>query len=148
MHHADPDFTPDEWRVLLKSPVVVFLFIAAAEGKVQAHEVAAFQQVLAMAQGYKSALLGRVLSDVQPQLSMVLSQVLVGGQDAGHVLRETRAIVDARLPADEARLFKQSLFFVGNQVARVTTGSDGALREEKAEALMTLARLFGLAPEE
>lgn len=148
MHDAAADFTPDEWNLLLKSPVVVFLFIAAAEGKVQPPEVAAFQQVLAAAPGYKSALLGRVLGEVEPRLSMLLAQVLTGGQDAGRVLRETRAVVDARLPADEALLFRQSLFFVGNQVARVTSGADGALRDRKAEALMTLARLFGLAPEE
>jgi hypothetical protein len=141
------DFTPEEWRTLLKTPVLVFLFVAAVDGRVQADEVAAFQRVLAAAGGYKSALLARILSDVEPQFSMVLSQVLVGGVDAGRSLRQARTLVEARLPEEEALLFKQSLFYVGNQIARAT-GSDGALRDEKAEALMTLARVFGLVPEE
>lgn len=148
MNDVAAGFTQEEWDVLLKSPVVVFLFIAAAEGKVQPPEVAAFQQVLAGAQGYKSALLARVLGEVQPRLSMLLAQVLTGGQGAGRVLSQARDIVDARLPPDEARLFKQSLFYVGNQVARATGAANGDLRDGKAEALMTLARLFGLVPDE
>lgn len=148
MQDVTAGFTPDEWDVLLRSPVVVFLFIAAAEGKVQPPEVAAFQQVLASAHGYRSALLARVLDEVQPRLSMLLAQVLTGGQDAGRVLREARTIVEARLTAGEAQLFLQSLFYVGNQVARVTREADGVLRDGKAEALMTLARLFGLVPDE
>lgn len=147
MNDAAAGFTQEEWEILLKSPVVVFLFIAAAEGKVQPPEVAAFQRVLANAQAYKSRLLVRTLEEVQPRLSMLLAQVLTDGQDAGRVLRQARDIVDARLPPDEARLFKQSLFYVGNQVARATA-NDGALRDGKAEALMTLARLFGLVLEE
>ncbi|MCK9529909.1 MAG: hypothetical protein M0R77_05000 [Gammaproteobacteria bacterium] len=145
MNEINTGFTPTEWKVLVKSPLVVFLFVAASDGKVQPAEVTAFQQVLAGAQRYKSALLDRLLSELAPQFSMVLSEVLVRVQDAGRVLSETRDIVDARLPGEQALLFKQSLFYLGNQLARASAGP-GELPERKAEALMTLARVLGLLP--
>jgi tellurite resistance protein len=145
--NAHAPFTPEEWETLLKAPVLVFLLVAAMDGKVDEKEVKGFQKILREAATYKSELLRNILIATMDKIPAILAQILSSSGDAGRTLQQVKAIAEAKLPVEEAKLFKQSLLYVGKQIAESSGGFLGfgskISKEEKA-ALNAVALLLGV----
>lgn len=147
-NNEHPPFTEAEWETLLKAPVLVFLLVSAIDGKVDQKEIQSFQKVLREAATYKSALLRQVLIDMVEKVPALLGQILSAGSDAGKLLSDVKSIVNSKLPADDAKLFKQSLLYIGQQVAESSGGFFGfgsKMSKEEKNALAAVAVILEAA---
>jgi len=147
MSQSHAPFTDAEWETLLKAPVLVFLLVAAMDGKVDEKEVKSFQKILREAATYKSELLRSILIETIEKIPAILGQILSAGADAGRTLTDVKNLVESKLSAEDAKLFKHSLLYVGKQVAESSGGFLGfgskMSKEEKA-ALNAVALILGV----
>jgi tellurite resistance protein len=130
--------TEDERETLLKAPVIIFLMVAAMDGKVEAKEVKGFLIAVRDLADGDSELLRGIFLESGANFPAILNQTLSTSADAGRILIDAKQIIETKLPAGEAKLFKQSLLLMGQKVAEFS----GTIGKEEKAALAAVATIL------
>ena len=154
---AIPPFDEQETAIIERVPFCVFFLVAGADGKVDQREFEGFvnglldvgtrddlggpdapaSQLLANSSRYFSAL----QDDVKESISK-------GGKPAAlRRIQQGSALLDGRLPAQEAAAYKRAMFNLGQMVAEASGGilGMGAVSRSEREALVALGGVLGVA---
>ena len=142
-------FTTGEWETLQFAPLWVFTMVAAVDGKVEKKEAAALAQELGEALLYKSDLAKEVFLSVARNFSTVWPAYQRDSRDVVAGLHEAGALVDEKLSATEAELFKRSLLFLGGRILDSTSsGVFGKKDKSREKAALVLAAIaLGVHPD-
>lgn len=148
-------FTAQEWEALCRAPIITFLVVAGTGGEIRRQETEAFGRLLArQVLSLRGDLITRVMRGTLIRRDALIAETTAAKVDPGAILQATRAALDARLSAREARAFKLALVGLGKAVAE-SSGRRGLLGffrggidHRKKVALARLARHLGLVPQQ
>lgn len=142
------DFSAEEFHALCRSPVLVFLLVAASDGKFDKKEVEAFMKQLVTLAGSGSPLFSRVATNVVGNAPTLLQELVSTSMDYSAELVRVREILQARVAADDARIYCETLVALGKAVAASSGGFLGfgskISKQEKA-ALEHIALNLGVS---
>ena len=143
----DSLFEDEEWNLLEKAPIYVFLFVAAADGRIEAQEAESFVNVLASMYERTNELYRRIITRIMPGLEPLLQEVIAEKTDMIEALRAVNDLVNRKMSPDEAREFKEGLFFIGQKVAEKPSDQSGemlTISETEKKALAATAIILEL----
>jgi len=140
-------FTEEETARLADAPYLVFLVVAAADGKVDEKEVSAFQKALVQAAASEHPVVhemfARGLQDPEGRLRKLLSETPAPAD----ALAAAGALISEKLPRDEANGIKMALFLLGKAVAEASGGFLGfgsRISKQEKKALAAVLLLLGI----
>ena len=139
----------NETDILPRSPLLIFLLVAASDGKVDKKELANFQKVIIGSGKLQSTLLQKAIADMLPNLERFLVELTSGKFDYIAELKSIGEYVDKNYPADEAQTFKLSLVGLGKLIAESSGGFFGfgnKISKEEETALIAIAVTLGVYP--
>jgi hypothetical protein len=138
------EISAEESEALARSPLVVFLLVAAADGKVDKKELAAFENVIAGVMMTATPLLRKAMSEMLPEMDRHLEEL--PQRNPVEELQSVASILDARFP-DEAKAFKGGLVGIGLKIAESSGGFLGfgsKVSEAEVTALAAIAVALGI----
>ncbi len=140
MPTEEPDLLDSESLKLLSyAPVIVFFYVALADGKVDEKEMRAFEtEVLAGIQS-ESQIMITVLTLTVAHFETIKNELLNLEFDITERLAEIMSIVKNRLSETESRKFREALFSIGYSVAQTSGGLFKKMGQKEKEALAILA---------
>jgi uncharacterized tellurite resistance protein B-like protein len=142
----DPLAGPEVDR-LARSPLLVFLIVAAADGKVDKKEMVAFHKVMSDGEVCGSRMLRTLYEKVTVPNIETFLQELTGGQiDPLTELKSVGAVLDEHYP-DQAEMFKESLVDIARQIADASGGIFGfgkKMDKDEANAILAIAIALGV----
>lgn len=131
------DFTPDEWKLLQRAPLLVFYYVAKADGTVDASEVERLIELLDAPERYKSAVFEQVAHDIMSDpkalaesVKTILSETDI---DASEQFGEIQRIVDTKLNPADAVGFKEAITDLGVDIAAAKGDDTEDIPLSKAE---------------
>jgi hypothetical protein len=138
-------FDRQDMQVIAQAPVLVFLLVSAADGTIDKREVKGFESILT-SPPYADllALMGRA------RLSVVdtLRQLTEHPADYLAELQRIDLILEAGLPAAEARHLKLQLYDLGHSVASASGHfmgvAESPISYQEQTALKVIAGIFGV----
>jgi hypothetical protein len=139
-------------EIIARSPLLVFLLVAAADGRVDKKELLQFQKLLTTASQSQSPLFRQTLNTLPSKLQEYTKSLVEAGAISWMLeLVQLSGILDEK-HADEAKSFKESLYALAVQVAESAGGGWFGLgqkisEEEKAALDMLRATLGLLEPD-
>ncbi len=145
---AGPAVTAEEGEMLARAPLLVFLLVAAADGKVDKKELASFEAIIDAVMEGASPLLRKAMSEMLPQMERFLGDMM--GRNPVEDLQRVAAILDAHYP-NEAELFKRSLVAIAIKIANSSGGFLGLgskISKDEKIAIAAIAVTLGLADDE
>lgn len=145
---ACPAVTAEESEMLARAPLLVFLLVAAADGKVDKKELAGFEAIIDVVMEGASPLLRKAMSEMLPQMERFLGEML--GRNPVEDLQRIAAILDAHYP-EEAEVFKRSLVAIAIKIANSSGGFLGLgskISKDEKMAIAAIAVALGLAGDE
>ena len=137
----------DDARTLSRAPLLVFLLVAAADGKLDRKEFKKFGEVLEQAANCPSPRLRQAINDMLPTMATIFEDVTQEHFNPIDELQRVAQIMDTQYPA-EARVFKESLLSLAIQVAQASGGFLGfgnKIDKDEEEAIAAVAITLGLA---
>jgi tellurite resistance protein len=138
----------NESDLLPRSPLLIFLLVAASDGKVDKKELANFQKVIIGSGKLNSPLLQKAIAEMLPNLERYLLELTSGKFDYIGELKRIAEYVDKNHPA-EAQTFKMSLLGLGKLIAESSGGFFGfgnKMSKEEETALVAIAVTLGVYP--
>jgi len=145
---AGAETSAEDMKTLTRSPLLVFMLVAAADGKVDKKEMEGFQKVVMQVMATATPLLRDAMSRLLPQLDEHLQALR--NVDPVEELERLTAILDSQHP-QEARQFKEDLMGVAVQIAESSGGFLGfgskISKDEKA-AIAGIGVVLGLISED
>ena len=154
LHPHGKAISAKQWEILESGPALVFLVVAASDGKVGKRETTTFAKVIVGAAHLEAECpsLGRALGASLEKVPEVIAKIeAVEKFDSAGELRRIGETVDACLSEDEAQNYKLGLLYIGKEVAEAAGGFFGMGRrisEREATALKMIADAFGIGLEE
>lgn len=143
------EFSHDDWETLQFSPLWIFTAVAGADGRVDEEELASLLNDIRRAEIFQSKFIRGILLTLADNLDAVQARFRADTRRMEDGLGEVRRILESKVPADEAHLFKGGLLAIGRNVAMASGGSPGttdAVSEEEKKALDAVARLLSVSP--
>lgn len=137
----------DDARTLARAPFLVFLLVAAADGKLDKKELKKFGQVLEQFSDCPSPRLRQAITDMLPTMATIFEEVTQESFNPIDELQRVARIMDTQHPA-EADIFKQSLLSLAVQIAQASGGFLGfgnKIDKDEEEAIAAVAITLGLA---
>lgn len=134
--------------LLPRSPLLIFLLVAASDGKVDKKELANFQKVVLGSGKLPSPLLQKAIADMLPNLERYLAELTSGKFDYIGELKRIGEYVDTNHPS-EAQTFKMSLLGLGKLIAESSGGFFGfgnKMSKNEEQALVAIAVTLGVYP--
>ena len=120
-------FSPDEWKLVRRAPLLVFYYVAKADGQVDSEEVEKLIDLLRSPEKYQSAIFTEATQNLMSDASALASTVKGILSETGlNVARQFATIqqaIDERLSLEDAVAFKEALVKLGVDVA-VSKGDD------------------------
>jgi tellurite resistance protein len=144
---ATPVGAEDDARTLARSPLLVFLLVAAADGKLDKKEFKKFGEVLHQAANCPSPRLRQAIKDMVPHMATIFEDLTRESFNPIEELQRVAQIMDTQYPA-EAQVFKESLLSLAVQVAQASGGFLGfgnKIDKNEEEAIAAVAITLGLA---
>jgi len=136
-------------QLLTRAPILVFLMVAAADGKVDRKEAKRFAKLL-QSPDYEIFTALFALSDVSPL--DLLEQVQASLTDPKAELEAVRHAIDSTLAPDNAINFKAGLLNLGKEIAEASGGLFGIfgskISDEEKLAITVIAMGLGLIDEQ
>ena len=139
--------TEADMQTITRSPLLVFMLVAAADGKVDKKEMQAFQKVVMTVMSSATPLLRDAMTRLLPKIDEHL-QALREAEPSEEVERLAK-ILDTHFP-QEAKQFKEDLIGVAIQIAESSGGFMGfgsKISKDEKEAIGAIAAVLGLIPE-
>lgn len=140
----EEELSDEEWELLVRAPLLVFMAVAVADGKLDKKEMAAFEKVVANVMTCATPLLRQAMAQMLPEMEYHLEQLQQ--QDSAADLARVAHILDTDF-ADEALAFKHSLVTIGIQIAEASGGFLGfgnKISKEEGEAIAGIAVILGV----
>jgi len=129
------DFSPSEWSLIKRAPLLVFYYVAKADNQVESHEVEKLISLFQDSERYKSPFFSKVVGELMEDphdLQAVGSEILGRDEKEVHAnISTVQELLDAKLSADAATGFKEALVDLGTDIAAAT--GDAELPVSKAE---------------
>ena len=119
---SDWGFSEREWSRLNQSPLIVFLLVATARGKVKRRSISTYQDIVNSAGSFKNRLVKKILTNSIDGISAIYETLDDPNLNVIDELKEIGSIVDSRLSVDDAVQFKRSLLLIGKTVAETCGG--------------------------
>jgi tellurite resistance protein len=145
---ASRPINDEEKELLARAPLMVFVLVAAADGKVDKKELAGFQGILNTDLENAPPLLRDILSETLQKLERFLHEFK--DRNPFEDLVRTASVVDAHYP-EEGELFKRFLVRVGIKIASSSGGFLGLgskISKEEKTAIAVIAAALGLIGDE
>ena len=143
-------FSAEEWKNLLYSPIVVFAVVASADGAIDKKEIRSFQQQLIHGLIVDNHIMQQIVTDLMPNLTQFMAEVLEGDVEPTSVLESITATVDAKLSSEDAMHYKLSLMQIGKSIAGSSAGFLGMfgdkISDKEKQALAALTAILKIAP--
>jgi len=139
-------FTDSEWVELEKAPVRAFIMTAAADGKIDKKEAAAFAKELAETHLYKDELAREVFGSLTSHLATVLPDCASSPEDVVDGLRSAGRILDSKCP-QHADGFKGSVLTICKNVAAASGGGifgGDKISDNETIGIVLIAEALGL----
>ncbi len=143
----DSPFDEEEWDLLARAPLYVFLFVAAADGKIDAQEAESFVNVLSSIYERTNDLFRKIIFRIIPNLEPLIQEVISEETDMVEAFQTINDLADRKMSPGEAREFKEGLFFIGQKVAEKPSGllrKKLKIGETEKKALAAIAVIFEL----
>lgn len=138
--------TPEEKEFLARSPLLVFLLVAAADGKVDKKELAAFDKIVEASLGSTNDLVRQTITQMLPEVERHLEELTSEGVNPLEELKRVAAILDSNHP-NEAEEFKIYLLVVATKIAQSSGGFLGfgkKIDDREAAAIAAIAVTLGI----
>lgn len=135
------NFTAEEFQALRRAPFMVFLLVAAADGKLDNKEAQAFVKQLGDSAKEGGELYSRIITNVITDVPQLLTELLTTPFNHAQELLRIRLIVETKVSAEEAQAFKQALLGLGKTVASASGGFLGFGSKISKEEKATLERI-------
>lgn len=142
-------FSSQDYQALISAPYLIFILVAAADGKVDDKEIKEFIKLLTNPGTLENPLLHKVITSTIGSAGEYLTQVLSRSDDYIQELEKLKRIVDDNLPDSEAREFKMALLQLGKQIAAASGGFFGfgnKISKQKKMALAAIAICLDIQP--
>ena len=152
-------FTTGEWAQLERLPSLVFVFVALADGRLQAEEAERFAAEIGDASRYRDPLLRELLFDLgrpsefQTAFDGVTRITSTSAEAIDLEISGVKVLLKGKLTDEEYHRFFFSLIGIGKMVADAAGEKKGvfgrrkvqaALSREEAQSLSILAMKFGV----
>jgi tellurite resistance protein len=141
---GEGEISDAEAEALARAPLLAFVLVAAADGKVDKKEVAAFEKVIGNVMITATPLLRYAMTVLLPNLEAHLAEVCQ--RNPVEDLRAVAAILDAEFP-DEAEAFKHGVVAIAVQIAESSGGFLGfgsKISKDEGMAIAGIAIALGL----
>lgn len=142
--HYSRMFSEEEWNDIIYAPLLVFGVVANSDGKIEAHEIKEFSDLLVHEPTFDSDLMREIMLDLQVDLKVFLKNVLQGKMDVVATLKHVTDLVDKRVKVDEALAFKFSLMSIGVRIAEISGGFFGFTDSVSKNEQNTLTSLMAI----
>jgi hypothetical protein len=143
-------FSDEEWKKLQYSPIVVFALVASADGAIDKHEIQCFQQQLIHELIADDHIMQQIVTDLMPNATQFITEVLEGDVEPKSVLESITAIVDNKLSTEDAMQYKLTLIQIGKSIAKSSGGFLGMfgdkISKEEKQTLAALTAILKIAP--
>lgn len=139
------DLSPAEWRFVRNAPLVSFLIVAGADGKVMPGELRSLERALKQGKRAGCEIFRVVCRELYRQRDTLLQSFAADTFERAQ-LPEAYRLVSEKLGPDEAERFKECLLRLGREVAKASGGflaSAGWVRSVERRALAELSQAFG-----
>ncbi|MCL1035698.1 hypothetical protein L2750_00805 [Shewanella submarina] len=134
---------------LMYSPLLVFLLVAGADGKVEPKEVQSFLKVLTDKAVLSHPILNAIVNGIAPDLQQHVQELIQTGDNYLEQLTEIAELADANFEQEMSESFKYGLYYIGEKVASTSRGFWGfggkPGKPEKA-ALAAIAGVLNISP--
>lgn len=115
--------TERQWPAIAAAPVIVFMLVAAADGKVDARELSAFGKKLTESLGGSSRVMKGAAIRAVPNLELLVQKLTEGGvEQMAKLLLAARQLVDEAAGRGEGHRFASALYALGESVASASGG--------------------------
>lgn len=136
------DLSLEEWRRVCQAPLMSFLWVASADGRVYPGEKRALVRALEQGQRARSEVFRVVCGQLLRKRSALMAELVCEPMLEAGLLPEVYRLLARKLGREEAERFKWCLLELGRQVAEASGGLGafwGWLRREERHALAELA---------
>jgi hypothetical protein len=138
-------FSDDEWNTLIKAPFLVFLGVAASDGKVDKKEIKEFNKQMVQAMMFDSELISTIFTDAIQQIPSMLQALVTTPIDPQAIFADVVRLLEEKVDDQQADLFKKALLFIGKNIAEASGGFLGfgrKISKDEAVALASIAALL------
>jgi hypothetical protein len=142
---AATSLSPEDDAIVVRSPLLVFLLVAAADGKVDKKELAMFEQIISGVTAGATPLLRDAMARMVPELERHLSDLQE--RDPVEDLKRLATLLDTQF-SDQASAFKHTLVAIGIKIAESSGGFLGfgsKISKTEAQAIAGIAVILGVA---
>lgn len=137
-----------EWNALSCVPLVVFALVAAADGNIDADEVASFQNSVLRNVATENEALQRILMLAMSNFAPLMQGIMEQKLDPIVSLQAANDILDKHFEPQEAQAIKQAFYNIGKSVAEASGGLFGMfgskISKSEKKALEAIAKLLNL----
>jgi tellurite resistance protein len=140
--------TDEESELLARAPLLAFLLVAAADGKVDKKELTAFAEIVDAMMAGAPPLLQKAMSEMLPQMARFANEA--GDRNPVEDMERVASVLDTHFP-NEAEMFKRTLVAIAIKVASSSGGFLGMgskISKDEKIAIAAIAITLGLAGDE
>lgn len=140
-----------EWMEIAKGPVLAFLLVAAADGKVDKKELEGFGKVitqLAAQQQHKAV--ARMMQTAYGNLNTMIPALVSDMGNAVATFESVTKLIDTRFAKEDAMMIKTAILFLAREIAESSGGFLGfgpKISKDEKMALVAIMNLLGLVGE-
>lgn len=139
-------FSPEEWALVRRSPILVFYFVANADDVIESVEVEKLIALFAQPEDYKSNVFTQAVTELMSdpeRLAKTVSQVMdEDGPNVSTLLTTLQQAIDSKLDADSASQFKEALTRLGIDIAAATGDVELPVSKEEWTELESFKKLL------
>ncbi len=142
--------TGEDWATLAKAPCLVFILVAAADGKVDAKEISIFGKILQSYDSLPSPVLAKIFGIAQKNLEGFIQEIVATGEPPQQQLMSLAQLLKSgKIPKEDAIVVAQGLLELGKAIASASGGFLGfgpkiSKEEKQALAMLEMILVVGL----
>ncbi|MDP4848666.1 MAG: hypothetical protein NWR51_15555 [Akkermansiaceae bacterium] len=150
MPEEEAGLTGEDWATLAKAPCLVFILVAAADGKVDAKEIKAFGSILENHESLPSSILSKILGIAQQNFESFIQEIVADGRSPqDQLLGLADLLKSGKIPKEDAVVVAKGLLLLGKAIASASGGFLGfgskiSKEEKQALAVLELILVVGL----
>jgi len=141
------NFSPDEWEIIKRAPLLVFYYVANADENIEMNEVEQLIKQFDQPDRYESAVFTHVVAEIMAnakELAATVGAILSGKAEAKSQIVAVQEIVDTKLQPEDATAFKEALLLLGMDIAAATGDQELPVSKEEWSELSTFKKLLKL----
>ena len=140
-----------EWMEIAKAPILAFLMVAAADGKVDKKELEGFGKVITgLAAQQKHKAVARMMQTAFGNIETMVPALISDMGNAVATFESVTKLIDSRFGKEDAMMIKSSVLFLAREIAESSGGFLGfgpKISKDEKMALVAIMSLLGLVGE-